>query len=205
MRVSQASKQNTRQAILYAAKAQFLAAGYESATTRDIASLAGIAAGTLFNYFPSKQALGLALVAEANEEARAEFDRNHRLGESLEERLFAHIAIQLRHFSPVRSWIREILHTALNPLLKKGASDTASALRDAHLERVSKWLAAEPGIKTGCAQTAVDLHLYWSLYLGVLSFWAHDDSDNQDATLAFLDRSVGLFCHALSEESGHPR
>ena len=46
----------------------------------------------------------------------------------------------------------------------------------------------------------LSLHLYWSLYLGVLSFWARDTSHNQEATLALLDRSIRLFCRALREE-----
>ncbi len=200
MRVSQETKQKTRQAILYAARAQFLSAGYEAATTREIATMAGVAAGTLFNYFPSKEALGLAIIAQADEEAQSEFDANRRVGETLEERLFAHIAIQLRHFSPARAWIGGILDTALSPLRTETSEGTASALRRSHLERVVSWLAEEPSLRPGSAENPVDLHLYWSLYLGVVSFWARDESHNQEATLALLDRSIGLFCHALREQ-----
>ncbi len=67
MRVTAEAKLATRRRILDAARDCFSKAGFEAATTRDIAAAAGIAAGTLFNYFPAKEAIAMALVAEALE------------------------------------------------------------------------------------------------------------------------------------------
>ena len=49
------------------------------------------------------------------------------------------------------------------------------------------------------------LHLYWSLYLGVISFWIRDESSKQEDTLALLDRSIRLFVNSLnnSEYTNH--
>ena len=200
MRVTRETRERTRQAILDAASSQFLEIGFEAAKTREIAAAAGIAAGTLFNYFPSKESLGLALVSEAVDTGEVEFDATRRAGESLEERLFAYVAIQLRHLAPTRAWVVEVLETALSPLRAESPEGLAGDLRCRHLERVSEWLRAEEGLHPGAAENAMDLHLYWTLYLGALGFWARDDSHNQEATLALLDRSIGLFCHALREE-----
>ncbi len=65
MRVTAEVKVATRNRILEAARERFSEAGFEAATTREIAAAAGIAVGTLFNYFPSKEAIVMALVAEA--------------------------------------------------------------------------------------------------------------------------------------------
>jgi TetR/AcrR family fatty acid metabolism transcriptional regulator len=51
-----------RQAILEAAGKVFAASGYEGSSIRDIARAAGVADGTIYNYFESKQALAEALV-----------------------------------------------------------------------------------------------------------------------------------------------
>ena len=64
MRVTAEAKAETRQRILEAARKLFAASGYESSTTREIADAAGIANGTLFNYFPNKEAILAALVAD---------------------------------------------------------------------------------------------------------------------------------------------
>ena len=44
-------------------------------TTRDIARAARIASGTLFNYFPTKEAIAAGLAAEAAAEAHARFGK----------------------------------------------------------------------------------------------------------------------------------
>jgi len=199
MRVSQETRLRTRQALLDAAKAHFARDGFEAARTREIASDAGIAAGTLFNYFPTKEALGLALAWEALAAAEAELEGQAREGASLEERLFAGVAVELRHLEPTRGWIGELLETALSPLRAEREDDAGAAWRRGHLERVAEGLQREPDLRERGAALALDLHLYWSLYLGVLGFWTRDDSPKQEDTLALLDRSIGLFCRALRE------
>ena len=39
----------------------------------------------------------------------------------------------------------------------------------------------------------VALQLYWTLYTGVLMFWAKDRSPKQEDTLALIDHSVAMF------------
>jgi hypothetical protein len=44
--------------------------------------------------------------------------------------------------------------------------------------------------------------LYWTLYTGVLAFWASDASPKQENTLALLDESMTMFTGWLENESG---
>ena len=44
----------------------------------------------------------------------------------------------------------------------------------------------------------VAIHLYWTLYLGVLAFWSQDTSPNQEDTLVLLDQSMRLFTASLA-------
>jgi hypothetical protein len=48
------------------------------------------------------------------------------------------------------------------------------------------------------------MHLAWTLYIGVLSFWVRDNSPNQEDTLALLDRSLGMFVASLTPAATHP-
>ena len=41
--------------------------------------------------------------------------------------------------------------------------------------------------------SALALQVYWTLYTGVLAFWAGDKSPKQEDTLALLDESMGMF------------
>ena len=52
----------TRQTLLNAAAEEFARQGYDQANINTISTKAGFAKGTIYNYFPSKQALLLALI-----------------------------------------------------------------------------------------------------------------------------------------------
>ena len=193
MRITAAAREATQRHILEIARERFAAVGFDAVTTRDIAGAAGIAVGTLFNYFATKEAITVALVAEALAGARARFDGRSRRGESLEEELFAHIAGELRALRPHRNYLGPVLETALGPLEAR-RGEAGEALRREHLELVGRLVAADGRpwpIDSGTE------HLYWSLYVGVLSFWAHDSSPNQEDTLAVLDQSLRAFVSIL--------
>src|SRR5947207_515211 len=102
MRVTAETKAATRQRILQAARQLFASSGFEAATTREIADAAGIASGTLFNYFATKEAILSSLAAEAASSANREFDENDAGADSFEEDLFAFVAAGLRKLKPFR-------------------------------------------------------------------------------------------------------
>ena len=84
MRVTAEQKRQTRERILECARKLFSDKGFEQTTTRDIAEAARIASGTMFNYFPTKEALAMTIVDESLGEAGAEFEDRMRGDETLE-------------------------------------------------------------------------------------------------------------------------
>jgi AcrR family transcriptional regulator len=188
MRITNDVKQATRQRILDAARRLFARDGFDAAATRDLAREAGIAAGTLFNYFPTKEAIALSLAAEALDMPPPE-----RQGESLEEDLFALIAAALRCLAPLRYCLRPVLERALSPMASSSAAPQAEALRTDHLEKVGAVLARHGQVEP----SFVTLHLYWVLFTGILAFWLDDASPHQEDTLAVLDQAVKMFVRAL--------
>jgi AcrR family transcriptional regulator len=198
MRITAAAREATRRRILEVARERFAAQGFDAVTTRDVAGAAAIAAGTLFNYFATKEAIAAALVAGALAEARAASAARRRRGSSPEEELFALVAAELRALRPHRNYLGPVLETALGPLEAR-RGDAGEAMRRDHLEVVGRLLEADgrPGpIDPGSA------HLYWTLYVGVLSFWAYDTSPNQEDTLAVLDQSLRAFVSILPPKAG---
>ena len=103
MRVTAEVQAATRQRILDTAEELFKSQGFDATTTRDIAKAAGIASGTMFNYFSSKEAVVGSLAVEALGDLRAEFEKSHRDESSFEEALFAFIAAGLRRLKPLRT------------------------------------------------------------------------------------------------------
>jgi AcrR family transcriptional regulator len=194
MRVTVATKSATRQRILEVAKDLFLPDGWHNTTTRGIAIAAGIAAGTLYNYFPTKEAIAAALIAEALEGAAEEFGERTEES-SLEADLFTLVWGGLRKLRDYRKFLGEALDTVFSPLARSSPGSAGDALRIDHLELVEATISAHgyPG-----PRSSVTVQLYWTLYLGIFAFWAADDSPGQEDTLALLDRSLKLFVVSLS-------
>ena len=194
MRVTAETKAATRQRILEAARQLFATGGFDTSTTRNIADAAGIATGTLFNYFPTKEALLASLAAEAVADVDRDFEES--AGECLEEELFAYVAAGLRKLKPLRKHLPVLLETALNPLAA-APGDEGQSLRLSHLETVAR-LSKKRGVGE---LSPVALQLYWTLYTGVLMFWAQDRSPKQEDTLALLDQSLAMFVGWLQRQS----
>lgn len=196
MRITAEAKEATRQRVLSAARKLFEEDGFEKSTTREIARRAGIANGTLFNYFPTKEAMALTLVAEAlSGIAGGEMDG----GASMEEELFAYIAAGLRRLKPYRSLLRPVLESAFSPVSHSAANSAGEQLRVEHLEAVEGLiLAHEPDRPV----SPLAMQLYWTLYTGVLGYWAADTSPHQEDTLAMLDASLKMFVAWLHAGGG---
>ena len=196
MRVTAETKQETRQRILDAARKLFCDKGFRKTTTRDLAAEASIATGTLFNYFPSKEHLALAIIDFSLNEAGTEFAESRHKGESMEETLFAHVAIALRHLRPHRSFVGDVVESTLSPFSRANGEGTADSLRVRHLETVREIIERHASPSTPLP-SAVTMHLYWTMYLGVLAYWAKDESPNQEDALVLLDQALRLFVGSL--------
>ncbi|HEX2474598.1 MAG TPA: hypothetical protein VHK01_07630, partial [Lacipirellulaceae bacterium] len=96
---------------------------------------------------------------------------------------------ELRHLKPLRKFIMPMLETSLSPLTAAPRCESTDSLRADHLATVAQ-LARRHGI---VELSQVALQVYWSLYIGVLAFWAGDRSPKQEDTLALLDQSLAMF------------
>jgi AcrR family transcriptional regulator len=194
MRVTAETRAATRERILEASRQLFAENGFEAATTRDIAEKAQIGVGTLFNYFRTKEAIVATLAAEAVAATLKASALDQRQVETLEEELFAFIAAGLRKLKPFRKQLPLVLETALSPLVA-GDNGEVQTLRVLQLETVSG-LIRRHNVRD---QSPVALQVYWSLYTGLLGFWANDLSPRQEDTLALLDHSMEMFVGWLND------
>jgi AcrR family transcriptional regulator len=188
MRVTAQEKDATRLRIVESALDLFKNGGFEATTTRDIARRAGIATGTLFNYFETKDTILAHLAGDALAKARATFARQ-AIEADLEEELFALIAAELRQLRPYRKFLTALLETQLSPLVASKHAGSDESLRVAHLETMGG-IARKHGV---VELSPLALQIYWTLYTGVLAFWSADTSPKQEDTLALLDQSLHMF------------
>jgi len=199
MRVTTKTKQRTRDRIVDVARNLFHNKGFKQTTTRDIAKAARIAAGTLFNYFPTKEDLALTLLADALDQSDGDFARRRRGDESLDEDLFLFVVSGIRRLEPYRHYAAPVIETGLSPFTPGASCAVGERLRVRHLESVVDILAAHDA---SIEPSFVAMHLFWTLYLGVLAFWSKDASPKQEDTLIVLDQSIRLFVGSLTNSTG---
>lgn len=194
MRITADAKKATRERILEVAQRLFQDKGFDEAKIRDIAAEVGMATGTLFNYFASKEDVAVALAEAAISDAGQELAKKRREGASLSEDLFLQVAIQLRHLRRLRKFIQPVIASALAMPAFSSARMSSSQMAGEHLQAVVEVLREHEIDPERWAMTAP---VYWALYVGVLNFWGHDPSPKQEDTLAMLDQAMNMFVNWL--------
>lgn len=195
MRISGPAKEESRERILKKAEELFIGKGFDATTTRDVALAAGLAAGTLFNYFPSKETLAMTMVNEALTAGDADFMRRRRGDEELAEELFLFIVAGLRRLRPLRPFLGPVLERSLSPFPRKNVCPEGEAARAGHLAGV-QGIIARHGFSG--APDNIAMTIYWSLYLGILAFWSNDTSSDQEESQGMIDYALRFFVQAIS-------
>jgi AcrR family transcriptional regulator len=138
MRVTAQAMQSTRRSLVRAARGLFVKKGWEYTTTRRIAKAAGVAAGTLFNYFDSKEAIAAELISEALQHAQEVLEQRRRPGEGVEEELFSLIWTELASLREYRKFLPAAAETIFSPLRRLTPGSPGESLRRHHLDAVSR-------------------------------------------------------------------
>lgn len=148
-------------AIMDAGVAVFVEKGYEAATMTEIAGRAGAAIGSLYRFFPTKEALADALVARYGDALLNVFaDIEARAGEMPPSGLAAALIEAIQSLQPERAAAVALIDA------RPEAFEARTNLRRALRERVAAILAkAAPGLSPAEARTAalLVLHLLKSL------------------------------------------
>jgi AcrR family transcriptional regulator len=188
------NKEKTKKAILNAASALFSRKGFHRTTTKEITRKAGIAEGTLFNYFPTKEDLAVYFFQQQLVELMEWFRRDKRLQRvPLPEKLFAIIHYHLEQISPYEEFIGAVYLRALQPTSKLSPlSLQAQEHNLRYLRFIRDILArAEEG---GEIPALGDLGAYgFALFhAAMITYWLQDQSPGKEDTLALLDRGLKL-------------
>jgi len=186
------NKERTKEQILEAALSLFRKRGLEGTTTKQISQKAGIAEGTLFNYFKTQDDLALFFFQKGSADLIDWYEEQKKLQRApLQEKLFAIIHRQLEYLAPYEDFIGAVFFRSLQPHSKLSPlSLDSQELRLRSLRFIRGILAeAEEG---GEIAPVGDLGAYavGVFYLGIVAHWLHDLSPGKQKTLALLDRCL---------------
>lgn len=195
--------EETRSRILAAALELFRRRGFDQTTMREIAAEAGVALGSAYYYFASKEALVMAFYADASKEMSAQIDARLTKAKGLESRLRAILDIKFEYFAPNRLFLGALLRHAADPNnpLSPFSNETAD-IRELDIRHFAAALAA------GRIALPNDLapylpNLLWLYQMGLILFWISDRSPDQIRTRQLRDKSLSLLATAI-KLSGFP-
>jgi AcrR family transcriptional regulator len=195
------NKEKTRRAILRAALDLFERKGFYKTTTRSICQKAGIAEGTLFNYFRTKEDLALCFFDEELAGLTEWFRREKRLqGVALPEKLFAIIHRHLERIAPYEEFIGAVYLRALNPSSKLSILSLESqeqSLR--YLRFIHEILSQAEDDKEIPRVGEIGAYAFGVFHVAMITYWLQDRSDGKGRTLALLDRCLNVATGVLKK------
>src|SRR5438128_6737477 len=195
------NKASIRKRIVTAALSLFQTKGVDATTTKAIARKAGIADGTVFNYFRTKEDIALHFFEQEVDQAIASVRDNPRLRKApLEEKLFALVHGQLEFLAPYEKFIGAAFIHALKPASPLGIfSHRAQELRHRYVGFVQELLVESLPKQRHSPLAFLAPEVFWIYYLGALLYWLHDSSPGKADSVAFLDRSLSIGVSVLKQ------
>lgn len=109
------AEQDKRQALLAAARTVFARDGFHRAAVRDIAQEAGVATGTFYLYFSSKEACLLGLIDDFYRLLMTRILESRAVRDGVLDKLAASIATVVRTFAAHRDLARIVLAAGAHP------------------------------------------------------------------------------------------
>jgi AcrR family transcriptional regulator len=193
------NKENTRRAILRAALELFAEKGFYRTTTKAISRKAGIAEGTLFNYFETKEDLALYFFELELDEVIRWYESNAPVKRAaLAEKLFAIIHRFLERLTPYEEFMGAVYLRAFAPSSKLSPWSLQTQERNLRYWKFIRDILAEAE-DAGEIPPVGDFGAYavGLFHLAMLTHWLQDRSKGKEQTLALLDRCLKLATHFL--------
>lgn len=170
--------------LLYSTAKQLIAKhGFEATTLRDIAAEAGVSVGLLYRYFPSKQAVVLAIYDELSL-AYAERSALMPSGKWRDRFLFA-LRESLQVLEPHRTTLR-----ALTPIIvgnpEQGIFSPSTAFSRLRVQSVFEQAITASKDAPNQPLAAALGRLLYLLHLAVILWWLYDKTPKQRATTSLI-------------------
>jgi AcrR family transcriptional regulator len=193
-------KEATKRRILEVSLGLFQKVGFGRTTMRDIAKKSGIALGTTYNYFPTKEHLALYFFERALEDVMERYRKEEPADAPLEEKMFLLISLELEQVAPYEEFLNLIVTHAVVPTSRLHPSSLGSQrLKARYLEFVAAILeeARERGELPALGHDEMVLNAFWVFHLGIMMFWLNDATRKKEDTYVLLDKSLRFVLNAL--------
>jgi AcrR family transcriptional regulator len=173
----------TRDSLYQTAMRMIAQRGYEATTLRDIAKEAGVSVGLLYRYFPSKQAVIIALYEELSTDYASQA-ASMRPGKWRDRFIFA-LETSLTVLQPHRLALRALIPVLIGDP-DDGVFAAGTAFSRQRVQRVFEDAVTSSADAPKPSLAAALGRVLYLLHLGVLLWWLLDKTPKQSATAALV-------------------
>jgi AcrR family transcriptional regulator len=157
--------------------------GYEATTLRDVATRAGVSAGLLYRYFPSKRSVVLALYDELSD-AFAKEAAGMPAGTWRDRFLYA-LETSLRTLGPYRVTLRALVPVMVGDV-DEGVFAQSTAFSRKRVQAIFRAAVVDARDAPTSKLAEALGRLLYLIHLGVILWWLLDKSPGQRATQGLL-------------------
>lgn len=204
MKISKEQKKINRKKIIAAAVNLISTKDVKTATMREIARSAGLGDATIYNYFPTKEAIvygyyedkfdqvveKLKTIADFHEytfQEQLQTFFETKLGILLADREFLEKTFKMTFFALSQHYTR------IRPIKDK----FMTIIEDIFANAVEAKEIPDQVFKE------LTMQIFWEYYIGVVIYWLKDTSDRFESTSVLIDKSIDLACSALRAGIGN--
>jgi len=175
----------------------FRSRGFEETTMREIAHDAGVALGSAYYYFESKEALVMAFYRQAAEDTHQLIVQALAEQKDLQGRIRAVLEVKFHYFGPNRKFLGALSGHAADPEHPLSPfSEETRHVRETDIRHFEDALR-ESGVKI---PKELKLHLprlLWMYQMGLILFWIYDRSPGQKRAGQLIDKSLPLVVNLI--------
>ncbi len=204
MKISQNKKLENRRKIIAALVDMVIEKDLKNATMRGIAKKAGVGDATIYNYFPTKDAMVYAYYEDRLDQAidtlRAIPDFNTY---SFQEQLQTFFETQLEILIADREFLENTFKTAFFTLSQDYAR--IKPVKEKFISVIRDIFEAAIEAREIDDQVFLDLSLqmFWEYYIGIIIYWLKDDSDMFSSTTLLIDKSLDIASASIKAGIGN--
>ncbi|MBI5584220.1 MAG: TetR family transcriptional regulator [Deltaproteobacteria bacterium] len=198
MKISNEKKLETRLKLIKVAVEIVSEKGLKGTTMKAIAKAAHIGEATIYNYFPTKEAILFAYYEHQLQTGAERLKSIPGFNKfTLQEQLQAFLETNLELFLPDREFIQETFKMVFFSLFQQVKQ--MQAIRDLFSKIINDLFeaAVEVGEIPKQAFQEILLQFVWDYYIGIIIYWSKDSSDQFNNTSILIDKSLHLACSLL--------
>ena len=204
MKISKEQKQRNRNKIILAAVDLVTSKGLKAATMREIARQAGLGDATIYNYFPTKEAIVYGYYEDKFDQVAEQLKRIKDFNEyTFQEQLQTFFETKLELLLPDREFLEKTFKTTFFTLSQH--SSRIRPIKEKFMAIVEDIFEAamEVGEIPDQVVRELTIQFFWEYYIGIVIYWLKDDSDQFEGTSIFIDNSIDLACTTIKAGIGN--